>query len=341
MKQKNLLAAVGAALTVAAVAPAQAGETMDAIKARGEIRCGVNDGLPGFSYTDEKGVVRGIDADFCRALAAAVFGDANKVKFTPLTAKERFTALQSGEIDVLSRNTTWTMSRDTGMGMVFPAAVVYYDGQGFLVNKKLGVKSAKELDGATVCILAGTTTELNLADYFRTHKMKYTPITYDKSDESAKGLEAGRCDVLTSEQSQLYAQRIKMANPDQYVVLPEVISKEPLGPVVRPGDHEWFSTVRWTHYAMLIAEEFGVTSKNVDEMKKSNNPEIRRLLGVDADFGKAIGLPQDWAYQVIKQVGNYGESFERNVGKGSSLKIERGLNALWTQGGLQYAPPIR
>lgn len=341
MKQKNLLAAVGAALTVAAVAPAQAGETMDAIKARGEIRCGVSDGLPGFSYTDEKGVVRGIDADFCRALAAAVFGDANKVKFTPLTAKERFTALQSGEIDVLSRHTTWTMSRDTGMGMVFPAAVVYYDGQGFLVNKKLGVKSAKELDGATVCIQAGTTTELNLADYFRTHKMKYTPITYDKSDESAKGLEAGRCDVLTSDQSQLYAQRIKMANPDQYVVLPEVISKEPLGPVVRPGDHEWFSTVRWTHYAMLIAEEFGVTSKNVDEMKKSNNPEIRRLLGVDADFGKAIGLPQDWAYQVIKQVGNYGESFERNVGKGSPLKIERGLNALWTQGGLQYAPPIR
>lgn len=341
MKQKNLLAAVGAALTVAAVAPAQAGETMDAIKARGEIRCGVSDGLPGFSYTDQKGVVRGIDADFCRALAAAVFGDANKVKFTPLTAKERFTALQSGEIDVLSRNTTWTMSRDTGMGMVFPAAVVYYDGQGFLVNKKLGVKSAKELDGATVCIQAGTTTELNLADYFRTHKMKYTPITYDKSDESAKGLEAGRCDVLTSDQSQLYAQRIKMANPDQYVVLPEVISKEPLGPVVRPGDHEWFSTVRWTHYAMLIAEEFGVTSKNVDEMKKSNNPEIRRLLGVDADFGKAIGLPQDWAYQVIKQVGNYGESFERNVGKGSPLKIERGLNALWTQGGLQYAPPIR
>lgn len=341
MKQKNLLAAVGAALTVAAVAPAQAGETMDAIKARGEIRCGVSDGLPGFSYTDEKGVVRGIDADFCRALAAAVFGDANKVKFTPLTAKERFTALQSGEIDVLSRNTTWTMSRDTGMGMVFPAAVVYYDGQGFLVNKKLGVKSAKELDGATVCIQAGTTTELNLADYFRTHKMKYTPITYDKSDESAKGLEAGRCDVLTSDQSQLYAQRIKMANPDQYVVLPEVISKEPLGPVVRPGDHEWFSTVRWTHYAMLIAEEFGVTSKNVDEMKKSNNPEIRRLLGVDADFGKAIGLPQDWAYQVIKQVGNYGESFERNVGKESPLKIERGLNALWTQGGLQYAPPIR
>ncbi|BBD76973.1 amino acid ABC transporter substrate-binding protein [Hydrogenophilus thermoluteolus] len=341
MKQKTLLAAVGAALAVAAVAPAQAGETMDAIKARGEIRCGVSDGLPGFSYTDQKGVVRGIDADFCRALAAAVFGDANKVKFTPLTAKERFTALQSGEIDVLSRNTTWTMSRDTGMGMVFPAAVVYYDGQGFLVNKKLGVKSAKELDGATVCIQAGTTTELNLADYFRTHKMQYTPITYDKSDESAKGLEAGRCDVLTSDQSQLYAQRIKMANPDQYVVLPEVISKEPLGPVVRPGDHEWFSTVRWTHYAMLIAEELGVTSKNVDEMKKSNNPEIRRLLGVDADFGKAIGLPQDWAYQVIKQVGNYGESFERNVGKGSPLKIERGLNALWTQGGLQYAPPIR
>ncbi|GAB6050726.1 amino acid ABC transporter substrate-binding protein [Hydrogenophilus islandicus] len=341
MHKKTLLAAVGAALTLGVALPTQAGETLNAIKARGEIRCGVSDGLPGFSFTDEKGVVRGIDADFCRALAAAVFGDANKVKFTPLTAKERFTALQSGEIDVLSRNTTWTMSRDTGMGMVFPAAVVYYDGQGFLVNKKLGVKSAKELDGATVCIQAGTTTELNLSDYFRANKMRYTPITYDKSDESAKGLEAGRCDVLTSDQSQLYAQRIKMANPDQYAVLPEVISKEPLGPVVRPGDHEWFSIVRWTHYAMLTAEELGVTSKNVTEMKQSTNPEVRRLLGVDNDFGKPIGLPQDWAFQVIKQVGNYGESFERNVGMGSPLKIARGLNALWKDGGLQYAPPIR
>jgi len=341
MKQFRVVSLLAAGVAALLTVPAQAGETLNAIKARGEIRCGVSDGLPGFSYTDDKGEVRGIDADFCRALAAAVFGDAKKVKFTPLTAKERFTALQSGEIDVLSRNTTWTMSRDTGMGMVFPAAVVYYDGQGFLVNKKLGVKSAKELNGATVCIQAGTTTELNLADYFRANKMTYTPITYDKSDESAKGLEAGRCDVLTSDQSQLYAQRIKMANPDQYVVLPEVISKEPLGPVVRPGDHEWFSTVRWVHYAMLTAEELGVTSKNVDEMAKSTNPEVRRLLGVDADFGKPLGLPKDWALQVIKQVGNYSESFERNVGKESPLKISRGLNALWNKGGLQYAPPIR
>ncbi len=340
MKKALTTALLATAALIAA--PVHAGDTLEAIKKRGHIQCGVSDGLPGFSFTDDKGVVRGIDADFCRALAAAVFGDATKVKFTPLTAKERFTALQSGEIDVLSRNTTWTMSRDTSMGMVFPAAVVYYDGQGFLVNKKLGVKSAKELDGATVCIQAGTTTELNLADYFRAHGMKYVPITYDKSDESAKGLESGRCDVLTSDQSQLYAQRIKMAQPDQFVVLPEVISKEPLGPVVRPGDHEWFSIVRWTHFAMLTAEELGVSSKNADEMRKSStNPEVRRLLGVDGDFGKPLGIGQDWAYQIIKQVGNYGEVFERNIGQDSPLKIARGINALWKNGGLQYAPPIR
>ncbi len=339
---KKALATTLIATAALIAAPVHAGDTLEAIKKRGHIQCGVSDGLPGFSFTDDKGVVRGIDADFCRALAAALFGDATKVKFTPLTAKERFTALQSGEIDVLSRNTTWTMSRDTSMGMVFPAAVVYYDGQGFLINKKLGVKSAKELDGATVCIQAGTTTELNLADYFRAHGMKYVPITYDKSDESAKGLESGRCDVLTSDQSQLYAQRIKMAQPDQFVVLPEVISKEPLGPVVRPGDHEWFSIVRWTHFAMLTAEELGVTSKNVDEIRKSStNPEVRRLLGVDGDFGKPLGIGQDWAYQIVKQVGNYGEVFERNIGQDSPLKIARGINALWKNGGLQYAPPIR
>ncbi|HAO31950.1 MAG TPA: amino acid ABC transporter substrate-binding protein [Candidatus Competibacter sp.] len=319
---------------------ANAGATLDAIKKNGFIKCGVSDGLPGFSFADEKGNYNGIDVDVCRAVAAAVFGDSTKLKFTPLTAKERLTALQSGEIDVLSRNTTWTSSRDSAQGMNF-TGVTYYDGQGFLVNKKLGVTGAKNLDGATVCVQAGTTTELNLSDYFRANKMKFTPITYDKSDESAKSLEAGRCDVLTSDQSQLYAQRIKLAKPDDYVVLPEVISKEPLGPVVRHGDDDWFDIVKWTLYVMVNAEELGVTSKNVDEMKKSTNPDVKRLLGVEGDKGKDFGLAPDWMATVIKQVGNYGEIFDRNVGAGSPLKIQRGLNALWNQGGLQYAPPVR
>lgn len=319
---------------------AYAGTTLNAIKEHGFIKCGVSDGLPGFSFADEKGNYNGIDVDVCRAVAAAVFGDPAKVKFTPLTAKERFTALQSGEIDVLSRNTTLTSSRDSAMGLHF-TGVTYYDGQGFLVNKKLGVKSAKELNGATVCVQAGTTTELNLSDYFRANKMKFTPITYDKSDESAKSLEAGRCDVLTSDQSQLYAQRIKLAKPDEYVVLPEVISKEPLGPMVRHGDDDWFDIVKWTLFVMVNAEELGVNSKNVEEMKKSTNPDVKRLLGVEGDKGKDFGLANDWMAVVIKQVGNYGEIFERNVGLGSPLKIQRGLNALWNQGGLQYAPPVR
>ncbi len=339
MKKKTLVAALAAACSLAT--PAWAGQTLDTVLKRGVLHCGVSDGLPGFSYTDASGNYAGIDADFCRAVAAALFGDAKKVKFTPLTAKERFTALQSGEFDVLSRNSTWTISRDVGMGMSF-TGVTYYDGQGFLVNKKLGVKSARELDGATVCIQAGTTTEMNLSDYFRTNGMKYTPVTYEKSDESAKALESGRCDVLTSDQSQLYAQRIKLANPDDYVVLPEVISKEPLGPVVRQGDSEWFNVVRWTLFALVAAEEYGITSANVDQMAKtSTNPEVRRLLGLDTDFGKDMKLKKDWAYQIVKQVGNYGEMFERNVGKGSPLKIERGLNAQWNKGGLQYAPPFR
>ena len=333
------------ALTVTAVlltaaGTAYAGKTFDAVKERGFIKCGVSDGLPGFSYADEKGNYNGIDVDVCRAIAAAIFSDAAKVKFTPLTAKERLTALQSGEIDVLSRNTTWTSSRDSAQGLNF-TGITYYDGQGFLVNKKLGVKSAKQLDGATVCVQAGTTTELNLSDYFRANKLKLTPISYDKSDESAKSLEAGRCDVLTSDQSQLYAQRIKLAKPNDYIVLPEVISKEPLGPVVRHGDDEWFDIVKWALFVMVNAEEAGVTSKNVDEMKKSTNPDIKRLLGVEGDKGKDFGLANDWMAVVIKQVGNYGEVFDRNVGKGSPLKIERGLNALWTKGGLQYAPPVR
>lgn len=328
------------ALLLTASGLAQAGATLDAIKKNGFIKCGVSDGLPGFSFADEKGNYSGIDVDVCRAIAAAVFGDATKVKFTPLTAKERFTALQSGEIDLLSRNTTWTSSRDTAQGMNF-AGVTYYDGQGFLVNKKLGVNSAKQLDGATICINAGTTHELNLSDYFRANKTKFTPLTYEKSDESAKSLEAGRCDVLTSDQSQLYAQRLKLAKPDEYVVLPEVISKEPLGPVVRHGDDDWFDIVKWTLFVMVNAEELGISSKNVDEMKKSTNPDVKRLLGVEGDKGKDFGLANDWMATVIKQVGNYGEIFERNVGKDSPLKIARGLNALWNQGGLQYAPPVR
>ncbi|MBK7540564.1 MAG: amino acid ABC transporter substrate-binding protein [Candidatus Competibacteraceae bacterium] len=340
MKRFRTFALLATVASLTGASTAYAGATLEAIKKNGSIKCGVSDGLPGFSFADEKGNYNGIDVDVCRAISAAVFGDPTKLKFTPLTAKERLTALQSGEIDVLSRNTTWTSSRDSAQGMNF-AGVTYYDGQGFLVNKKLGVNSAKNLDGATVCVQAGTTTELNLSDYFRANKMKFTPITYDKSDESAKSLEAGRCDVLTSDQSQLYAQRIKLAKPDDYVVLPEVISKEPLGPVVRHGDDDWFDIVKWTLYVMVNAEELGVNSKNVEEMKKSTNPDVKRLLGVEGDKGKDFGLANDWMANVIKQVGNYGEIFERNVGKGSPLKIERGLNALWNQGGLQYAPPVR
>jgi general L-amino acid transport system substrate-binding protein len=290
MNGRALSATLVTTVLLAVASSAHAGTALNAIKERGYIKCGVSDGLPGFSHTDEKGKFSGIDVDVCRAVAAAVFGDSTKVKFTPLTAKERLTALQSGEIDVLSRNTTWTSSRDSAQGLNF-TGVTYYDGQGFLVNKKLGVKSAKELDGATVCVQAGTTTELNLSDYFRANKMKYTPITYDKSDESAKALEAGRCDVLTSDQSQLYAQRIKLAKPSDYVVLPEVISKEPLGPVVRHGDDDWFDIVKWTLFVMVDAEELGIDSKNVEEMKKSTNPDVKRMLGVEGDKGKDFGWP--------------------------------------------------
>ena len=338
---KSTLAVLGAVALVGASGLTHAGATLDAVKKKGFVQCGISDGLPGFSYADAKGQYQGIDVDVCKAVAAAVFGDAGKVKFSPLTAKERFTALQSGEVDVLSRNTTWTSSRDAAMGLNF-TGVTYYDGQGFLVNKGIGVKSAKELDGATVCIQAGTTTELNLSDYFRANNLKYTPITYDTSDESAKSLESGRCDVLTSDQSQLYAQRIKLAKPDDYVVLPEVISKEPLGPAVRQGDEEWFDIVRWTLFAMLNAEELGVTSTNVEQMAKTTkNPDVARLLGAEGEYGKDLKLANNWTVQIVKQVGNYGEVFERNVGKGSELKIERGLNALWNKGGLQYAPPVR
>jgi general L-amino acid transport system substrate-binding protein len=328
------------ALVLTLTQPAWAGATLEAVKQRGFVQCGVNTGLPGFSNADEKGNWTGLDVDVCRAVAAAIFGGADKVRFTPLTAKERLTAVQSGEVDLLSRNTTWTLTRDTSLGIHF-TGVTYYDGQGFMVSKALGVSSARELDGAAVCILAGTTTELNLADYFRTHGMTYDPVVFDTADQTARGFEAGRCDVLTSDQSQLYGLRIKLAEPDKAMVLPEVISKEPLGPAVRQGDDDWFNIVRWTLYALINAEELGVTSGNVDEMKSSSNPEVRRLLGLEGIKGSGLGLPDDWAYQIIKQVGNYGEIFERNVGAGSPLKIERGLNALWKDGGLQYAPPIR
>ena len=317
-----------------------AGPTFDAVKKNSFVRCGVNTSLPGFSIADEKGNWTGLDVDICRAVAAAVFGNAAKVKYTPLTAKERFTALQSGEIDILARNTTWTHTRDTNLGLNF-AGVSYYDGQGFMVKKNLGVKSALELNGATVCILAGTTTELNVADYFRANGMQYTPITYDKTDENTKAFDAGRCDVLTSDQSQLYSIRMQLAKPEDAKVLPEVISKEPLGPVVRQGDDEWFNIVKWTLFAMLNAEELGVESSNVDKLKSSANPAIRRLLGVTGIKGRGLGLEYYWAYNIIKQVGNYAEVFERNVGTSSPLGIKRGLNALWNQGGLQYAPPMR
>ncbi|WP_275100029.1 amino acid ABC transporter substrate-binding protein [Sedimenticola hydrogenitrophicus] len=339
MKKIHVIASA-VALTAVMSSNAFAGATLDGVKKKGFVQCGVSTGLPGFSSADEKGNWSGLDVDVCRAVAAAVFGDAGKVKYTPLTAKERFTALQSGEIDMLSRNTTWTLTRDSSLGLNF-AGVNYYDGQGFMVTKKLGVKSALELDGASFCIQAGTTTELNLADYFRANDMSYTPVTFDSSDETVKAFDSGRCDALTSDQSQLYALRIKLGNPDGALVLPEVISKEPLGPVTAQGDEEWYKIVRWSLFAMLNAEELGVSSANVEQMMSSSDPNIRRLLGQEGIKGGGLGLADDWATNIIKQVGNYGEAFERNVGQGSALKIARGQNALWNKGGLQYAPPIR
>lgn len=320
--------------------PIQAGDTFDAIKKRGFIQCGVSDGLPGFSQVDEKGHYTGIDIDICRAIAAAVFGDANKVQYTPLTARERFTALRAKKVDLLSRNTTWTLTRDSALKLNF-TGIAYYDGQGFLVNKKRGIKSSRELDGSRICMQTGTTTELNVKDYFNANEMTYTPVDFDKSEDSAAALEAGRCDALTSDQSHLYALRITLSKPEEFIVLPEVISKEPLGPVVRQGDDEWFDVVKWVLFAMIDAEELQVDSRNVTDQRKSNRPEIQRLLGLEGNGGKNLGLPSDWAFNIIKQVGNYGEIFERNVGQSSPLKIARGLNALWSQGGLHYAPPIR
>jgi general L-amino acid transport system substrate-binding protein len=329
-------------LAVAAGLSAQAAsaQTLKTVQDRGMVSCGVSQGLPGFSSPDDKGNWTGLDVDICRALAAAVFNDATKVKFVPLSAKDRFTALQSGEIDVLSRNTTWTLSRDTSLGANF-TGVTYYDGQGFLVKKSLKVNSALELNSASVCVQTGTTTEQNLADYFKANNMKYEVIAFGTADETVKAYESGRCDVFTDDLSGLYSERLKLANPADHVVLPEVISKEPLGPMVRHGDDQWFDLVKWTLFAMVDAEELGITQKNVDEMAKSDKPELKRMFGTDGNFGESLGVTKDWVARIVKAVGNYGESFERNVGAGSKLGIARGINALWNKGGIQYAPPIR
>ena len=332
------------AASTAAVAFTTAGvvhaATLEDVKAKGWIQCGVSQSLPGFSDFDDQGNWSGIDVDVCRAMSAAIFGDPENVKYTPLSAKERFTALQSGEVDVLPRNTTWTQTRDTALGLNF-AGVNYYDGQGFMVRKDLGVKSALELSGAAACTNTGTTTELNLADYFRANNMDYTVVAFEKADEVVAAYDAGRCDVYTTDQSGLYAQRIKLKDPDAHVILPEVISKEPLGPVVRHGDDEWFDITKWALNCMINAEELGVSSQNVDSMADTTNPSIKRLLGTEGDSGKNLGLDADWCKNIIATVGNYGESFDRNLGPETTLKIERGLNALWNQGGIMYAPPIR
>jgi general L-amino acid transport system substrate-binding protein len=319
---------------------AASAQTLKTIKDRGMLSCGVSQGLPGFSTPDDKGNWTGLDVDICRAIAAAVFNDPTKVKFVPLSAKDRFTALQSGEIDVLSRNTTWTVSRDTSLGANF-TGITYYDGQGFMVKKSLKVNSALELNSASVCVQTGTTTEQNLADYFKGNNMKYEVIAFGTNDEAVKAYESGRCDVFTTDVSGLYADRLKLANPADHVVLPEVISKEPLGPMVRHGDDQWFDIVKWTLFAMVTAEELGITQKNADEMAKSDKPEMKRVFGTDGNLGEQLGLTKDWVSRIVKAVGNYGESFDRNVGAGSKLGIARGLNQLWNKGGLQYAPPIR
>ncbi|MEL6203393.1 MAG: amino acid ABC transporter substrate-binding protein [Pseudomonadota bacterium] len=337
---KTLLTGILGAAALALTASTASAATLDDVKAKGFIQCGVSQGLPGFSNPDADGNWSGMDVDLCKGIAAAIFGDAEAVKFTPLSAKERFTALQSGEIDVLSRNTTWTMSRDTQLGLNF-AGVNYYDGQGFMIRTDMDINSALELSGASICTNTGTTTELNVADYFRANNMEYELVAFEKADEVVAAYDAGRCDVYTTDQSGLYAQRLKLTDPSAHKVLPEIISKEPLGPVVRQGDDQFFNIVKWVHNATLNAEEFGVTSANVEEMKSSDNPSIKRLLGTEGEFGTSIGLDNDWAAKVIMAVGNYGEIFDRNVGPDTPLAISRGVNALWSDGGLQYAPPVR
>jgi general L-amino acid transport system substrate-binding protein len=329
--------AVAAALAVPALA-AHAGPTLDAIKSKGVLRCGVNTGLLGFSAPDSQGKWTGIDADFCRAVATAILGDPNKVQYVPTNAQNRFTALQSGEVDMLSRNTTWTSSRDASLGSVF-AGVLFYDGQGFMVKKSANISKASQLNGATICVQPGTTTELNLTDYFRVKRMSFKPVVIAELNQIEQAFFAGRCDVYTTDRSGLAATRLKAPKPDDYVVLPEAISKEPLGPMIRRGDWEFFTIVRWTLNGLIEAEEYGLNAANADKLKaESKDPPIQRLVGTSGDVGKGMGLDNDWLVKVIKAVGNYGEMYTRNIGP---LGLARGQNALWTDDGLMYAPPLR
>ncbi len=342
MKSLKLMAA-GAAIAIIGCAGTVKADTLSDVQKRGALVCGVNGptGLTGFGIPDDQGHLRGLDVDVCRAVASAIFGDDTKVKYVPLGSKERFTALQSGEIDLLVRNSTWTFSRENDLGLEF-VAVNYYDGQGFMVRKELGVDSALKLSGATICVQTGTTTEKNLADWFATNKLQLKTVVFENADQARGAYDEGRCDAYTTDASGLASERTQLKNPSDNIILPEIISKEPLGPVVRHGDDRWGGIVRWSFFVMLIAEEKGITQANVDQVKASSqDPEVRRMLGVDDDMGKMLGLPKEWAYNIIKNVGNYGESFERNVGLKTPLGLARGLNQLWNKGGLQYAPPIR
>ncbi|NRF71550.1 amino acid ABC transporter substrate-binding protein [Aquincola sp. S2] len=345
MKQQTTKTWLGAAVAATALAlaalPAQAGKTMDAIKARGQLVCGVNTGLPGFSAADSQGNWTGLDVDVCKAIAAAMLGDATKIKYVPLTAQQRFTALQSGEVDILSRNTTWTLTRDASLGMNF-IGVTFYDGQGFMVPAKGKVKSAKQLKGATVCVQSGTTTEKNLTDFSRANKLDIKPVVFEKVEAANGAYFSGRCQAYTTDASGLASYRKQEAkNPADHIILPELISKEPLGPVVRRGDDEFFAIAKWVVFALIEAEEYGVTQANADQQKTSTDPVVQRILGTSEDTGKLLGLDKDWAYRAIKAVGNYGEIFERNVGEKSSLGLPRGVNGLWNKGGIMYAPPVR
>ena len=345
-KIKSLFIALILSLGVSSAFADGHGSTLDVVKERGFLKCGSNTGLAGFGLPNDAGVWEGIDVDVCRAVAAAVFGDASKVEYIPTTSKVRFTVLQSGEVDMLSRNTTWTLQRDVELGLEF-VGVNYYDGQGFMVRKDLGVSSATELDGASVCIQVGTTTEMNLADYFAGNSMSYEAVPVETNSEADAAYTAGRCDVYTTDASGLYASRAGYPDPSAHVVLPEIVSKEPLGPSVRHGDSAWADIVRWSLNAMIIGEELGITSANVDEMKSSKNPEVLRLLGVNqvgdtgAGYGQWLNLSDDWAYNIIQQVGNYSESFEKHIGPNTPINIQRGLNALYKNGGILYAPPFR
>lgn len=338
---KTAFRPIAGALALAALTGlAHAGPTLDTVKKRGYVQCGVSTGIQGFSAPDSKGNWQGLDVDLCRAIAAAVFNDASKFRLTPLTTQARFTALQSGEVDVLTRNVTPTMARDTTLGLL-SVAVNYYDSQGVMVSSKLGVKKLKELDGATICVQPGTVTELDLADWFRANGLRFKPVVIDKYDEIVRAFSSGRCDAFTSDKSQLAASRTTLEHPDSYVILDENIAKSPLGPMVRQGDDSWLNVVRWTFYAMLEAEEFGLTSANVDSQLNSDNPNVQRILGVTPGMGRNLGVDDKWAYSVIKQVGNYGESYERNLGMASAMKLPRALNAQWRDGGLMYGWPVR